>query len=269
MADGFSPDFLDAVDEDVADDTDGDVAGEQEDLENEDTEDGGEGSEDDEDVDEDEDEDADETEEEEEEEPKVSETAELLAQMQLLKQEIAALKKGPAKEEEDTEPYAPFQSKEFTELTETMAWDEDETKAFQKFFGTMMEKNNEAMVAKAQDSAVSTVAQRQAAMAVQQRKAQQFYEDNAELASVKPFVKTIATTVSAELGTEDLDAVLKETAARAYKALGLKKKKGKKPASAKDRPAFGKRSGARSKTAGKKGKKKNKLQTEIDEILDI
>ena len=96
-----------------------------------------------------------------------------------------------------------------------------------------------------------------------------FYDNNKQLAAVKPFVAKVVTTVASEHPEWDLSKVLEESAERAYKALGLKrvveaqeKKPGaKKPAFA--GPASGKR-GVQNTDAGK-----TKLEKELEELMEL
>ena len=94
-----------------------------------------------------------------------------------------------------------------------------------------------------------------------------FYDEHEQLATVKPFVAQVVSTVASEHADWPLDKVLEESATRAYKALGLKKQAtepvktgGKKPAFA--GPASGKR--GVDPNAGK-----SKLEKELEELMEL
>lgn len=175
-----------------------------------------------------------------------------------------------APQEEVAPEVDPFESEEFSRMVEVMNWDEDEAKAAKVFFQKFMDwGNKKAFDRFSQETPqmVETTIQR-ADRIKQARKS--FYESHPVLTEVKPFVAQIAQGVAQEMGQgATMEAVLEESAKRAYKALGVDPAKlgalaDRQERQGKKKPAFPVKKGARKQVT-----KPPKLQQEIDAVIGI
>lgn len=144
---------------------------------------------------------------------------------------------------------------------------ENETE-FKKFLGEFATKVKNATEESVLRKLPGTVAKLTTDQIETRKTVESFYTEHAQLATVKPFVAQVVSTVASEHADWDLPAVLKESATRAYKALGLKKQAtesvstgGKKPAFA--GPASGKRGSSDPDTG------KSKLERELEELMEF
>ena len=95
----------------------------------------------------------------------------------------------------------------------------------------------------------------------------EFYEDNKELQTVKPFVAQVTNQVASEHPDWTLPKVLAETAVRSYNALGLRKKVSEESSGNKQRkPAFVDTTRTR---RGDPNPQKSKLEKELEELMDL
>jgi hypothetical protein len=190
-------------------------------------------------------------------------------------QEIIAdlLKKSKETETPVEEPPVevdPFESEEFSSMVEVMNWDEDEAKAAKIFFQKFMDfGNKKAFDRFSQETPqmIETTIQRNERIKAVRR---DFYDANPMLGEVKPFVGQIAQGVAQEMGeSATVEAVLEESARRAYKALGVDPEKVKELATqqrkkGKTKPAFPVKKGVRKQTT-----KPPKIQQEIDAVIGV
>lgn len=190
-------------------------------------------------------------------------------------QEIIAdlLKKSKETEPPDEEPSVevdPFESEEFNSMVEVMNWDEDEAKAAKTFFQKFMDFGNKKAFERFNQETpqmIETTIQRNERIKAARR---DFYDANPMLSEVKPFVGQIAQGVAQEMGQNaTMEAVLEESAKRAYKALGVDPEKVKELASqqrkkGKTKPAFPVKKGVR-----KQKTKPPKIQQEIDAVIGV
>jgi hypothetical protein len=190
-------------------------------------------------------------------------------------QEIIAdlLKKSKETETPVEEPPVevdPFESEEFSSMVEVMNWDEDEAAAAKTFFQKFMDFGNKKAFDRFNQETpqmIETTIQRNERIKAARR---DFYENNPMLGEVKPFVGQIAQGVAQEMGeSATMEAVLEESAKRAYKALGVDPEKVKELATqqrkkGKTKPAFPVKKGVRKQTT-----KPPKIQQEIDAVIGI
>lgn len=194
------------------------------------------------------------------------------AQIKLLTEQNAQLmsmfkemKKTP--EVEKPTEVDPLEGEQFTMLAETMNWDADEIGKFKSFFKSYADHINssvlQGVMAKTPELVTTTLSKQQQ----RDKIATDFYSAYPELSGVREYVRTVANEVIGELGDEaPLEEVLRKTAKRAYKALGLKKKKVETDGVKGERqrtPAFPQQKGVRKKPA-----KKAKEVTDIDKLLE-
>lgn len=164
----------------------------------------------------------------------------------------------------------PFESEEFTKMTEVMNWDSEEQEAAKNFFQKFMAYGNNKSLAEWQRQTPrmveNTIQQNERIKGARES----FYAANPMLEEVKPFVGQIAQGVAQELGeAATMEAVLKEAARRAYKALGVDPKKvgamiDKQQRQDKRKPAFPVKKGARKQIT-----QLPKIQQEIDAVIGL
>lgn len=95
----------------------------------------------------------------------------------------------------------------------------------------------------------------------------EFYDDNKELQTVKPFVAQVTNQVASEHPDWTLPQVLAETAVRSYAALGLRKKVSEESSGNKHKkPAFVDTTRTR---RGDPNPQKSKLEKELEELMDL
>lgn len=175
------------------------------------------------------------------------------------------------KQEEEEKLSDPFESDLFDNLSEAMGWDSDEQKAMKTFFKEALNFNSSKTIKEATETisdvvnSTMTIKEKQAAV----QKA--FYSDYPELAEVKPYVSQVASTIAKEAKNNgkslDTETILKETAKRVYKALGIKKGKAKQKDS---EPERGKKPAFATPTKGrKKSPKLSQDQQMIQAIIDL
>ena len=135
--------------------------------------------------------------------------------------------------------------------------------SLQKFLGEFAGK----VVTVARESVLKDLPSTVSTMTSQQIEARQhvesFYGEHPQLASVKPFVAQVVSTVAAEHADWELPQVLDEAAKRAYTSLGLKRQVEK---TAKKKPAF-----APTTNGGTRGRDfeaaKSQLEKELEELM--
>ena len=95
----------------------------------------------------------------------------------------------------------------------------------------------------------------------------EFYDDNKELQTVKPFVAQVTNQVASEHPDWTLPQVLAETAVRSYAALGLRKKVSEESSGNKQKkPAFVDATRSR---RGDPNPQKSKLEKELEELMEL
>ena len=161
----------------------------------------------------------------------------------------------------------PLESEAFTSLAETMNWDSEEIEKFKGFFKSYADYVSTTTAQSVLDKTPDVVSKSMSRQQQRDKIATDFYSNNPELSGVREYVKAVASGVIGEMGEDTpLEKVLAETAKRAYKALGLKRKKtapgGEKGEKAKT-PAFPQQKGVRQKPP-----KKDKAVSDIDKLLD-
>lgn len=194
------------------------------------------------------------------------------AQIKLLTEQNAQLMQMFKEMKKETEPLVeepevdPLEGEQFTALAEAMTWDTEEIGKFKSFFKMYAEHINasvlQGVMAKTPELVTTTLTKQQQ----KDKIATDFYSAYPELSGVRSYVRTVADEVIKEFGADTpLEEVLRKTAKRAYKALGLKKKKAKATGEKGERqrsPAFPQQKGVR-----KKPVKKPQELTEIDSLL--
>lgn len=142
----------------------------------------------------------------------------------------------------------------------------DDPEKFKKFMfdvANYVKKQTEESVYKNLPQTVSSIAGQQIEL---RQTAQNFYNENPELAEVKPFVAKITNQVASENPQWDMQKVLAEVAKRSYKSLGLEKSAKPQSKSNKSKPGFAESKGG-SKRRNKAGSELSELEQEIQDIL--
>ncbi len=195
-------------------------------------------------------------------EEELDELSSLKKQNELLHQRLnEAYQQKPAKAETAVVAAEPLKTDFFGE------WKFDDIveshESLQKFLGEFAGK----VVTVARESVLKELPSTVSTMTSQQIEARQhvesFYGEHPQLASVKPFVAQVVSTVAAEHADWELPQVLDEAAKRAYTSLGLKRQVEK---TTKKKPAF-----APTTNGGTRGRDfeaaKSQLETELEELM--
>lgn len=195
----------------------------------------------------------------------------LRKQNQLLMEQLNAASQQPVKTENNEQVEQPAKEVDASTLFGEWKFDEiiENEDSFKKFLGDFAKKISAHTEERLLEKLPTTVSK----LTVEQISAREtvtsFYDDNKQLAAVKPFVAKVVTTVASEHPEWDLPKVLEESAERAYKALGLKRvveEQEKKPGAKK--PAFaGPASGKRGVQDADSGK--TKLEKELEELMEL
>jgi len=194
----------------------------------------------------------------------LSELEKLRKQNQILKQQ---LQETPQQQEEE-------QKVESTPLSDEFLKDynfeeiQDDPEKFKQFIldvANHVKKNTEESIFKNLPQTVNSLAGQQIEL---RQTAQRFYDQNPELAEVKPFVAKITNQVASEHPDWGIEKVLAETAKRSYKALGLEKtaKTQQQTSGKKRKPGLADAKGG-SKRRNKSGEELSELEKEIQDIL--
>lgn len=165
-----------------------------------------------------------------------------------------------AKAEDDKIPDL-FTDWDFAKIVEN----EDNFKQFlTSFADKITAKTEERMLRKLPSTVASLATERIEA----QEKVKTFYTTHEALASVKPFVGQIVSTIASEHADWGLDDVLAEAAKRAYKALGLREQTAGAPTRRSDGPAFASQSRG-NRRSEQSPVEKTRLEQELTEILEL
>lgn len=163
-----------------------------------------------------------------------------------------------------------FEDEAFTQLTDVLDLDEGEKKIMIKFFDKFAEQAYNKAFREITKATPGLVRKTISEQTEQENLATNFYNEYPELSDVKGYVAELAKTIAKENPGSDTNTVLKATAERAYKNLGLKpgmksNNAGEQNKSAeKKKPAFAKKSGTR-----KPAPNKSKLDSDIDAMLAL
>lgn len=142
---------------------------------------------------------------------------------------------------------------------------EDNFKQFlTSFADKITTKTEERMLRKLPSTVASLATERIEA----QEKVKTFYTTHEALASVKPFVGQIVSTIASEHADWGLDDVLAEAAKRAYKALGLREQTAGVSTKRSDSPAFASQSRG-NRRSEQSPVEKTRLEQELTEILEL
>lgn len=183
---------------------------------------------------------------------------------------IANLTKDKEEKEEEgeSEPEDVFASQEFTKLLDVLDLDEGDAEPLKAFMTKMLDFDRKQTIQAVLDEVPKLTSQTLKSQETQQKVREQFYSSYPELKSVPGFVSQISREVAKEPAFKnDADKILKETAKRAYGALGIKPGKRRKSDSEpeggkKKKPAFPKSTNSR-----KKAPKKSKMADQIESML--
>jgi len=159
-----------------------------------------------------------------------------------------------------------YASDAFKNVLNVLDMDEDEGKVFVAFMQQLQNDTQQKAVQQAMIDTPEVVNKYVNRNAVLTNMRKKFYEDNPQLEAVSSYVSAIANDISAKDAGMAMEDVLKEAATKAYKALNIKKeivKDMKKSGGRK--PAFAKGT----KGSRKKTPKKNKLQSDINDLLNL
>ena len=183
----------------------------------------------------------------------------------LMEEQLAnAYKKTPAEtqkpaEEETIQGETLFGEWKFDDIIA----DEESFKKFLTEFGTKIRTVTKESILKELPQTVTKLTTEQ----IETRKiVTDFYDENVELQSVKPFVAQITNQVASEHPDWTLPQVLEETAQRSYKALGLKKKVEEQTSKGNKKPAFVDTTRNR---RGDANTQKSKLEKELEELMEL
>ena len=176
----------------------------------------------------------------------------------------AAYKKTPASEAK-TEEETPIEGSSFFGEWKFEDIIENE-ESFKKFLGDFATKVKTVTKESILKDLPGTVTKLTAEQIETRRIVTDFYEDNKELQSVKPFVAQITNQVASEHPDWSLSDVLAETAVRSYKALGLRKKIDEANEGKQKKPAFVNQARGR---RGEVNPQKTKLEKELEELMEL
>ena len=155
----------------------------------------------------------------------------------------------------------PFGGLTFDQIIEN----EDSFKKFLTTFASKITERTEERLLKKLPTTVSKLTTEQ----IETRQTvNDFYATHKQLATVKPFVAQVVSTVASENAAWTLEQVLEESAKRAYKALGLKQQAvATEQNSSNKKPAFA------GPAKGNRGEvntaQKSKLERELEELMEL
>lgn len=193
----------------------------------------------------------------------LSELEKLRKQNQILKQQ---LQETPQQQEEQKVEPTPLSDEFLKDYNfEEIQDDPEKFKQFILDVANHVKKNTEESIFKNLPQTVNSLAGQQIEL---RQTAQRFYDQNPELAEVKPFVAKITNQVASEHPDWGIEKVLAETAKRSYKALGLEKtaKTQQQTSGKKRKPGLADAKGG-SKRRNKSGEELSELEKEIQDIL--
>jgi len=193
----------------------------------------------------------------------LSELEKLRKQNQILKQQ---LQETPQQQEEQKVESTPLSDEFLKDYNfEEIQDDPEKFKQFILDVANHVKKNTEESIFKNLPQTVNSLAGQQIEL---RQTAQRFYDQNPELAEVKPFVAKITNQVASEHPDWGIEKVLAETAKRSYKALGLEKtaKTQQQTSGKKRKPGLADAKGG-SKRRNKSGEELSELEKEIQDIL--
>jgi len=158
----------------------------------------------------------------------------------------------------DVDPLGDF---EFNSLVE----DSETFKKWAKNFGSKIYEKAKEDFYREVPQVVQSTTQEQIQL---REKAKEFYENNSDLAEVKPFVAQTTNQVHSEHPDWDFDQVLEESAKRARDALGLEKQALQtEKASKKKDPALAKEGGSRKSGKRESKDQRSEMERDIDEMI--
>ena len=193
----------------------------------------------------------------------LSELEKLRKQNQILKQQ---LQETPQQQEEQKVEPTPLSDEFLKDYNfEEIQDDPEKFKQFILDVANHVKKNTEESIFKNLPQTVNSLAGQQIEL---RQTAQRFYDQNPELAEVRPFVAKITNQVASEHPDWGIEKVLAETAKRSYKALGLEKtaKTQQQTSGKKRKPGLADAKGG-SKRRNKSGEELSELEKEIQDIL--
>lgn len=187
------------------------------------------------------------------EEKELTEVERLKEQNRLLMEQLNGAIKEPeapaSEEKEEEDPLAGIDPEELL----------DDPDKFKSFLSDYAKKVREEAI-KQNEAIVSSQVQQQLAV---NKLVSNFYVDNPQLAGVKKYIGMVAKEISSENPDKSYEDVLKETAEKAYKNLGIQKNAIKPN---RKKPSFAK---AGSKAPRTTRKAKNETEEQIDAILNL
>lgn len=206
-----------------------------------------------------------------EEEPE-DELAALKAQNEALLEQLNNLSRPEEKEEPKVEEETKQTVGDFLEGLE-VDFDkfQDDPEEFKKFMGTFAERIQTKTVESVLTSLPDVVTRHVTHSQTLKSAAEKFYEENSDLAPIKPYVAKAATAVAAEHPDWTVDQVFAETATRVRTALKLQKtavaSAGRKagPKAKTRKPGSG--GGSRQRQSG--GSKLSKMEQQIQDVIDL
>lgn len=161
-------------------------------------------------------------------------------------------------------------SQELEDLIKSADTDEfaENPEAFRTFMGKFAQLHGQQVAAQTMERSMQSIPEvvtRYVAHHVSMVKAaENFYQENSDLAHVKPFVGQLATNIAAKHPDWSVEDVFKETATNARKVLGLQKAAVRKASKVKaPRPK------TKSAQRGAKKPDLNPLQAEIEDMLKV
>lgn len=159
-----------------------------------------------------------------------------------------------------------YESEAYKAMLQVLDIDEDEGKIFMSFMQELQNDTQQKAVTQSLMDTPEVVAKYVNRNAVLSKLKTDFYNENPQLEEVSSYVAAIANEISAKDAGMAMDKVLDLAAKKTYKALGIKKeivKSSKKSGGRK--PAFAKGT----KGSRKKTPKKDKLQQDIQDLMDV
>jgi hypothetical protein len=201
------------------------------------------------------------------------------AQADQIKQLMNMIQESNKPAEPEPEPEVDiFEDESFSNLAEILDVDDKGKKALQTFFTKFMDHTQKSSLNQMLNQTPDMIGKVMDSKTQIENVKTKFYTENAELAAVKPFVKELANSIAQENPALDLAQVLEETSKKAYKVLGLTKKKPEDKKKGKeadpDNPDAGGDKDKKKKPAFPKGNnvrkppvKQSKLEGDLDAML--
>lgn len=152
--------------------------------------------------------------------------AQIAVQANQINQLMSMIKDSNKPPEPEPEPEVDiFEDESFSNLAEMLDVDDDGKKALQTFFTKLVEHTQKSSVKEMLNATPDMIGKVMDSKTQIENVKTKFYAENVELAALKPFVKELASAIAQENPTMDMGQVLEETSKKAYKVLGITKKK--------------------------------------------